>query len=59
MEITLPDSKNAGKYIIFIGKPISLVKQDMEAIARISIVPENNIEGFLVSKITHLRRLRF
>ena len=59
MEITLPDPKNAGKYIIFIGKPISLVKQNMEAIARISIVPENNIEGFLVSKITHLRRLRF
>lgn len=59
MEITLPDPMNSGKYIIIIGKPISLIKQNMEAIARISIVPENNIEGFLVSKITHLRRLRF
>lgn len=59
LEITLPDPLSSGKYITIIGKPLSLVKQNMEAIARIGIVPENNIEGFLVSKITHLRRLRF
>lgn len=59
MEITLPDSLQSGKYIKIIGKPISLIKQTAEAIARISIVPDDNIEGFVVSKISHLRRLRF
>lgn len=59
VEIIIPDYNEQGKYLTLIGKPIGLSKQPNDAIVRFQLLPDNSIENFLVSKITHLKRLRF
>lgn len=59
MEMQFPDAKEAGKFFTVVGKPLGLSRQVGEAVLRFQLEPTKEIENFLVSRITHLRRLRF
>lgn len=59
MELQLPTPNGDGNFITLVGKPLLISKQPGEAICRFQIEPQHNIETILVSRITHLRRLRF
>lgn len=59
VEIVVPNYKEEGQYFTLIGKPIGFTKQGNDAIARFELLPDHSIENFIVSKITHLKRLRF
>lgn len=58
MELTFPKA-NASDFFTIIGKPLNISKQVGEAILQLQIEPSKEVENFLVSKITHLRRLHF
>lgn len=59
VEIIVPDYANEGKYFTLIGKPIGLSKQNNDSVARFELLPDHSIENFIVSRITHLKRIRF
>ena len=59
MEIRLPAPDGSGGFITIVGKPLSISRQPGEAVMRFQIEPTKDIENLLVSRITHLRRLRF
>ena len=59
MEIKLPSADGSGGFITIVGKPLSISRQPGEAVMRFQIEPTKDIENLLVSRITHLRRLRF
>ena len=59
MEIRMPDADGSGGFFTILGKPLSISKQPGEAVMRFQIEPTKNIENLLVSRITHLRRLRY
>ena len=59
MEIRLPAADGKGEFFTLVGKPLSISRQPGEAVMRIQIEPTKDIENLLVSRITHLRRLRF
>ena len=59
MEIRLPSPDGNGSFFTIIGKPLSISRQPGEAVMRFQIEPTKDIENLLVSRITHLRRLRF
>jgi len=59
VEIIVPNYNEEGKYFTLIGRPIGLTKQEHDAIVRFELMPNHSIENFLVSKITHLKRMRF
>jgi hypothetical protein len=59
MEIHLPSPDGKGSFFTIIGKPLSISRQPGEAVMRFQIEPTKDIENLLVSRITHLRRLRF
>ena len=59
MEITIPQFNKENEYFTLVGKPLGLSKQTADSIVRVEIIPDHNIENFVVSRITHLRRLRF
>ena len=58
MELTFPKA-NSSDFFTIIGKPLNISKQVGEAILQLQIEPSKEVENFLVSKITHLRRLHF
>lgn len=59
VELQLPSPDGKGGYFTIVGKILQLSKQNSEAVIRFQIEPSNEINSFLVSQITHLRRLRF
>lgn len=59
MEIRMPTADGKGDFFTLVGKPLSISRQPGEAVMRIQIEPTKDIENLLVSRITHLRRLRF
>lgn len=59
MEITMPQYNKPESYFTIVGKPLSIIKQYADSILSFEILPENNIENIVVSRITHLKRLRF
>lgn len=59
MEIVLPQFNKEQEYFTMIGKPLGITKQVSDAIVRVEFLPEHNVDNLVVSKITHLRRLRF
>ena len=59
MEIQMPDSDGSGKFFTIMGHPLGISKQPGEAVMRLQIEPTGDIQNLLVSRITHLRRLRF
>ena len=59
MEITLPKFDNENEYYKVIGRTLGITKQTGDAVVRFQVYPTNEITNFVVSRITHLRRLRF
>ena len=59
VELQFPSPEGKGGYFTIVGKILQLSKQNNEAVIRFQIEPSNEINSFLVSQITHLRRLRF
>lgn len=59
MEIQLPNPQNPEDYLSLVGHPLGMSKQPGEAVMRFQIEPTQDIENFLVSKISYLRRIRF
>ncbi|MCQ2592778.1 MAG: helicase-associated domain-containing protein [Treponema sp.] len=59
IEITMPQYNNTAEYFKIVGKPLGLSKQYADTIARVEVFPNHEIENFVVSRITHLRRLRY
>lgn len=59
MEIQLPNLEHPEDYISLVGHPLGMSKQPGEAVMRFRIEPTGDIENFLVSKISYLRRIRF
>lgn len=59
MELHLPSTENVREFFTIVGKPLGISKQPGEAIMRFQVEPTKDIENFLVSRITRLRRLRF
>ena len=59
MEVSLPSADGKGGFFTLIGKPLSISQQPGEAVMRFQIEPTKDIENMLVSRITHMRRLRF
>lgn len=59
MEIQMPTADGKGEFFTIVGKPLSISRQPGEAVMRLQIEPTKDIENLLVSRITHLRRLRF
>lgn len=59
MELKLPSADGSGGFFTIVGKPLSISRQPGEAVMRFQIEPTKDIENLLVSRITHLRRLRF
>ena len=58
MELTFPDVDSKGFFTI-VGTPLGIAKQPGEAFLKFQIEPSKEIENFLISKITHLRRIHF
>ena len=59
MELQLPAADGKGDFFTMVGKPLSISRQPGEAVMRFQIEPTKDIENLLVSRITHLRRLRY
>lgn len=59
MELQLPSADGKGDFFTMVGKPLSISRQPGEAVMRFQIEPTKDIENLLVSRITHLRRLRY
>lgn len=59
MELQLPAADCSGNFFTIVGHPLGISKQPGEAVMRFEVEPTKEIENFLVSRITHLRRLRF
>lgn len=59
MELQMPDANGKGEFFTLVGHPLGISKQPGEAVMRFQIEPTKDIENILVSRITHLRRLRY
>ena len=59
MELQMPDANGKGEFFTLVGLPLGISKQPGEAVMRFQVEPTKDIENFLVSRITHLRRLRY
>ena len=59
LEMKFPDAKTEGKFFTILGRPLGLSRQPGEAVLRFQSEPDKKIENFLVSRITHIRRLHF
>lgn len=58
MELTFPSGNSSGFFTI-VGKPLKIVKKVGESIVEFQSEPSKEIENFLISKITHLKRIHF
>lgn len=58
LELRMPNPDGNGFFEI-IGKPLGMTKQTAEAIIRFQLEPSGDIENILISRITHIKRLRF
>ena len=59
MEIQMPSADTSGSFFTIMGHPLGISKQPGEAVMRFQIEPTGDIQNLLVSRITHLRRLRY
>lgn len=59
IEITLPQYNKSTDFFTLVGKPILLYKQESDAILKMQIEPEKVIENFSVSRITHVKRMKY
>ncbi|MCR4578863.1 MAG: helicase-associated domain-containing protein [Treponema sp.] len=58
-ELQLPNADGSPGGFQLLGIPLSISKQPGEAVLRFQIQPTNEIETFLVTRISHVRRLRY
>lgn len=58
MELQMPTADGKG-FFTMVGRPLGISRQPGEAVMRLQVEPTKDIENLLVSRITHLRRLRF
>ena len=58
-ELQLPNADGSTGSFQILGIPLSISKQPGEAVLRFQIQPTNEIETLLVSRISHVRRLRY
>lgn len=58
MELTFPIN-NTSEFFTIVGKPLKIIKQVGESIVELQCEPSKEIESFLISKITHLKRIHF
>lgn len=58
MELTFPSGNSSGFFTI-VGKPLKIVKHVGESIVEFQCEPSKEIENFLISKITYLKRIHF
>ena len=59
MELQMPTADGKGNFFTIVGHPLGISKQPGEAVMRFEVEPTKEIENFLVSRSTHLRRHRF
>ncbi|MBR1637765.1 MAG: hypothetical protein IJ688_00080 [Treponema sp.] len=59
VELQLPKADGSTGSFQILGIPLSISKQPGEAVLRFQIQPTNEIESLLVSRISHVRRLRY
>ncbi len=59
LEITLPHYVQDGQYCTWVGKALGITKEYADAIVRFEVQPSADILNVFVSKVTHIRRLRF
>ena len=59
MELQMPSANGDGSFFTIVGHPLGISKQPGEAVMRFQLEPTKDIQNLLVSRITHLRRLRF
>ena len=59
MELQMPTADGKGGFFSIVGRPLGISKQPGEAVMRFQVEPTKDIENLLVSRITHLRRLRY
>lgn len=58
LEISLPCADGSGNTFAIVGTPLQLIKHEGEAVLRFNIEPDGEQNSFLISKITHIRRIR-
>ena len=58
MEITLPQYNKPSEYFTVVGKPLGIIKQYADSVVKLEVFPERNVENLVVSKMTHVKRLR-
>ena len=58
-ELQMPNADGSGGSFQLLGIPLSISKQSGEAVLRFQVQPTNEIETVLVSRISHVRRLRY
>ena len=58
MELQMPTA-DGKDFFTMVGRPLGISRQPGEAVMRLQVEPTKDIENLLVSRITHLRRLRF
>ena len=58
MEITLPHYNKPTEYFTVVGKPLAIIKQYADSVVKLEVLPERNVENLVVSKMTHVKRLR-
>jgi len=59
VEIKMPHYVQDGQYFTLIGKTLSVTKEYADAIVRFEVQPSADILNVFVSKVTHIRRLRY
>lgn len=58
LELQLPSPTDKGRFFSVLARPLMIVKQEGDAVIRVEIEPSKEQDSILVSKITHVRRIR-
>ncbi|MCQ2575540.1 MAG: helicase-associated domain-containing protein [Treponema sp.] len=59
VEITIPQFNRDDQYFTILGYVSSIARQPGDAIVIMEVYPQHETQHFVVSRITHIRRLRF
>lgn len=59
IEITLPQYNKSNEFFTLVGKPLAIYRQEADSILKMQIEPQKISENFLVSRITHVKRIKY
>ena len=59
VELTIPDYSKQGKFITLLGNPLAVFKQENDSILRFQDFVSEEVQNIIVSRITHVKRIRF